>query len=106
MQQFLRVLVGMLGLAALALAVGVAIGVVQVLDPDYNQRAEPDDLVIADQPVVGFGAVLALLVGGGAGLAFASTGAHRWFRPAAIGTLCALPLLVGWGFLALLAGSS
>ena len=92
----------------LALGLGVfwAIGVGMALNPDFNTQRQVSKMEVGGLVVVGLIGVLAILVAGGSGLAYARTEAATWLKPAAGAALFALPLGLAWISLALIASSS
>lgn len=101
-----RLLLGVLGVGALGLAGFVAYGAFAVLQPGYNERATPEDSVLAAQAF--FAGLGILLLGLAAYDAF--TGIRKGRRPRAarplVSVLVAFPVLLVWFYLVLLAGSS
>ena len=106
LMQMLRALMAVYAVAALWFAAIWVWGVVNLFDPNFNEDTTLGDDLLISQALVGFFGVLATVLAGGAGLAFARTAARRWLRWVAISTLCALPLFVSWIALAGPAGSS
>jgi hypothetical protein len=102
----LRVLLAVSGVIALGLGVLWALGTGHALGSDFNTQRQVSKRELAGLVVLGLAGVLATLVAGIAGLAYAKTEAVSWLRPAAAGALLALPLGLAWIALALIASSS
>ena len=85
----LRALIAVYGLAALGFAAIWVVGVVELVDPNFNEDRTLGDYLLIAQAVVGLIGVLATLVASGAGFAFAGTATRRWLAWVGISSLCA-----------------
>ena len=92
----LRVVLGIVGLAAIAFSAAWASGVDEAFQPGFNDRGGPtagDRLRIA---VLGFLGILSTLVAALSALAYARTAARKWATRAVLSGLSAAALFVVW----------
>jgi hypothetical protein len=101
-----RVLLGAGGVVAAVLGILWVVGIVSVLDPNFNTRRQVSSTELAGLAILGVAGVLATLVAAGSGVAYAKTQAASWLRPTAAAALLALPIGLAWITVALMASSS
>ena len=92
----LRILLGVIGLAAIAVSVEWAQGVFDAFQPDFNEHGAPPAGYRLRIAVMGFLGILSALVAAGSALAYARTAARKWITYLVLGSLSATILFVIW----------
>ena len=85
----LRVLLGIVGIAAIGFSAEWASGVVEAFQPDFNEHGEPPAGYRWRIAVLGFLGILATLVAAFCAFAYVRTTVRKWITPVVLGTLSA-----------------
>ena len=92
----MRVLLGVLALAAIAVSAEWAQEVAEAFQPNCNEHGEPPAGYRLRIAVLGILGILAALVAAGSALAYAATTARKWISGVVLGGLSATVLFVLW----------
>ena len=91
---WLRVVVGVVGLIALVWGAAWAYEITQAFRSDFNPKSTPSSHELRPLTIIGCLGVLASLVAGGGGLAYAKTANGVWAAGVAVAVACGVPLFV------------
>ena len=91
---WLRVLLGVVGLLALAWGAAWASELPQAFRPDFNPKSTPSSHELRPLTILGCLGVLASLLAGGSALAYAKSANGVWAAGAALAVACGVPLFI------------
>jgi hypothetical protein len=92
----LRVVLGIVGIAAIVFSAEWASAVVEAFQPGFNEHGTPTAGARLRIAVLGFLGILSALVAALSALAYARTAARKWVTRAVLSSLSAAILFVVW----------